>query len=1528
MLDIDAVERYEDNPPETGKTYVEITDGDYAAIKFEQGYEIRNASNDLVANIQPNKIHLANNSFKWVYEDQPEYNVIELLITDGLITPARIFLSLKPEELRAENFEEISPNLDWSTVYGGKSTNDPSGLIFYQQNAEVPEEEREEFYGIEGQQKYLSLFASGTNIGDAVKFNMPANAILLGDPTIKLETKSTTSLNYNSATGQQIYEDPEGQQVVSINHFNFNNDDHQDVALLTKDGRVRLLEGGATEPPYKDKGNLAFLVDGGVALESFDLEQDNYDDLLIATEEGRLAILHNDNELISRTDQKLNIGKKMYSLLKGDMDQDGHEDLVIHDSRGDIYIFYYDGEKGKFPENGKWIANYGFSLKLDANLNNDMDIRYSGMPEPAGPTQAGGIESNQTPLEEFEGGGEVPDAIALALMEQLTEIQEQGAEDPNAAAQGQDIPKLPWPEGDEIETYFAPIESIGSLNVSKKVSNKDRPGETNVDLEETLTYTIEINSSSNLNDVVIADTVPDSMAFQPSSVICVEGGCEAIKAQPNSIKVFFSGLNIVAGQKTVISYDTFIAHTPKSDVIVQRINEPNENLNPPSSIIDEYLDILVSPPYNNTGKLLYHYTTGPRSYEATESNNPEPPQSDDALSDFGALMQQMALFEGDFDEDNPPPQPQFGESLGAALDEATGNNDCFEDPNSVATCAEGALDDLGSAISDFSCIGGGCFPMPFNRAFLVPSTNFPLPAFAFPTTLPTPVGPMPAPAAFGAPSIIGAANIPGPITSQIRFYLSPTLTGGIGIAMCWGPYPVSPTVPPPVFPVPYPPPIGNCMVTALPVDDIFGGACSALRDEVFNPLMDLIASGVNKINSAVNDINNNPNIPANIEQGGPDQGAGGLEISLAVNLGNSQKFDPPAKGFSNTHIPTFDSIGGVLSSWFDRQVLEIKNKLLTLPTFTIFLPDFKTLFTLDITRTKKQFEAWKNTMAGSASATLDTIGDIGEQTSSPGTENQTIGQKIRGGLQDVKGSKALQYTDAVETQASVYNINALEGLYDVASTIPLVKLTEKPIQFDIPWLSAAEIQGWIMQAQDWVIYYEREYNRVKDKWEQLSCSGQVEETDSEGAPRSVGEQSAECVGRHLADAFGVNFDPVINSVKENIEVLQSYLQFPKQLIKFKQQLADYIRQVACYMDVIAQMMGGWMATIQQQMISWAELILTIVEIVKNIKDLFDLFTNFDANCDICTNERYANFGWWMLLGLVLPEIPIIQFPKIPDIVFDMSNMDAQLNIELPILNIRPKPIPLPPLPYIRLPDLPTISILLTLPPLPILPRLPELPDLPQLPPLPTIDLPTLPAPPKLPDVGQAFEAIIPIIEKILQVWCIMKKSFAPVPEMMLNDQITLLTNRPAYLIPLDLLKIQLPNIALFDIGFNELRIETIIYLGLRLNVATVPIEEAAETWNAWIQAIPDGWNQFYEDYLIGMEEIVQEKLDAAEAAMEGAAADFEAAFDEYVQGWLDKNVGDPLSEADKWARDREATWQEWADECMELMPVMRITSTP
>ena len=126
--------------------------------------------------------------------------------------------------------------------------------------------------------------------------------------------------------------------------------------------------------------------------------------------------------------------------------------------------------------------------------------------------------------------------------------------------------------------------------------------------------------------------------------------------------------------------------------------------------------------------------------------------------------------------------------------------------------------DIIGDINDFACMGGGCFPIPFNYTFMVPP-QMPFPIFAFPTTLPSPIGPLPF---IWPPLPIGMSSmIPGPIMSMLRIYLGISLTGGMGVALCWGPDQSQVVGIPPVMPIPYPPPIGNCIVQALPVDSIY-----------------------------------------------------------------------------------------------------------------------------------------------------------------------------------------------------------------------------------------------------------------------------------------------------------------------------------------------------------------------------------------------------------------------------------------------------------------------------------------------------------------------------------------------------------------------------------------------------------------------------------------------------------------------------------------------------------------------------------
>src|SRR5690606_25122120 len=111
---------------------------------------------------------------------------------------------------------------------------------------------------------------------------------------------------------------------------------------------------------------------------------------------------------------------------------------------------------------------------------------------------------------------------------------------------------------------------------------------------------------------------------------------------------------------------------------------------------------------------------------------------------------------------------------------------------------------------------------------------------------------------------------------------------------------------------------------------------------------------------------------------------------------------------SNIHLPSFDSITGVLSGWVDRQSLEISNKLLTLPSVTLHLPEVKGLVARDVEKMEAAAETWFGTMSKSAEKTGEALSKIDT-------------------LEVPKGEKRFDRYRAIENQAGLYNTNALQG---------------------------------------------------------------------------------------------------------------------------------------------------------------------------------------------------------------------------------------------------------------------------------------------------------------------------------------------------------------------------------------------------------------------------------------------------------------------------------------------------------------------
>ncbi|MCK5678642.1 MAG: hypothetical protein KAH72_09240 [Flavobacteriaceae bacterium] len=119
--------------------------------------------------------------------------------------------------------------------------------------------------------------------------------------------------------------------------------------------------------------------------------------------------------------------------------------------------------------------------------------------------------------------------------------------------------------------------------------------------------------------------------------------------------------------------------------------------------------------------------------------------------------------------------------------------------------------------------------------------------------------------------------------------------------------------------------------------------------------------------------------------------------------------------------------------------------------------------------------------------------------------------------------------------------------------------------------------------------------------------------------------------------------------------------------------------------------------------------------------------------------------------MIIPPIPVVQFPKWPDIVLDVHNIRLNLAVKLPYFKWNKKPIVLPPAPLLLLPDYKYI-----IPALEILPLL-EIPELPDIPNIPTIKLPDLPPPPSLPKLWSSIEVFLKILKLIVKSMCILKK---------------------------------------------------------------------------------------------------------------------------------------------------------------------------
>ena len=271
----------------------------------------------------------------------------------------------------------------------------------------------------------------------------------------------------------------------------------------------------------------------------------------------------------------------------------------------------------------------------------------------------------------------------------------------------------------------------------------------------------------------------------------------------------------------------------------------------------------------------------------------------------------------------------------------------------------------------------------------------------------------------------------------------------------------------------------------------------------------------------------------------------------------------------------------------------------------------------------------------------------------------------------------------------------------------------------------------------------------------------------------------------------------------------------------------YIAQILCNINTIQQITGGWLRDNGIRFRKWAELFVLIKAIAEGWDPLLQIFFDTSKNCGVCHNERHNLDDWILkLISMIIPSIPIINFPKWPDIVLDLSDVRLGISISMPNFDPRISPIRLPSLPTLSIGD---ISAILSLPPLYIIPAIPPLPDLPDLPSLPKVKLPDLPPPPKIPKLAGSIAGFLKIMKLISKMYCFMQNTFL-VPEWEVGDVIAKRTERQGTL-PFDFINLNLPQISLPSI--KEIRVSTHVNYNLKSDFITEFARSAVKPINAF-----------------------------------------------------------------------------------------------
>ncbi|MEI7510804.1 MAG: S-layer homology domain-containing protein [Candidatus Peregrinibacteria bacterium] len=657
---------------------------------------------------------------------------------------------------------------------------------------------------------------------------------------------------------------------------------------------------------------------------------------------------------------------------------------------------------------------------------------------------------------------------------------------------------------------------------------------------------------------------------------------------------------------------------------------------------------------------------------------------------------------------------------------------------------------------------------------------------------------------YGCIKHIGILFIPVPLPlgyplTQFRFYISPALTGGIGIVICKG------------IAGAYPIPVGGfCFTQAIP-PSLF---CS-----------DKNASSMG-------------------QQYSFGSGQRLFHVGLESNRTDSRatfnglnKFPLTTPSSNNTRV---NGSPGFFARWWNRQIEEVAS-IFTLPTITIYAPDvFKNLNNLGsfVINNDKKNEALKKIQDKWNSDIIPKSDTNTEKTTAVTAQNaqkeQSLLAQAASGINS--GIKSVYDTLEPIKQAGENigkKLSIMSDFSDLLESVPLLHIKRVPVNFNIPIIPRSELLSTIGTWENWSDDALAEMQSfVRDLTGNDQCASSITK-DSLGKNSTV---LSDCftakVGKDAITAHVLtDAQKYYSQVQQNIAALKSYLDIAQLLSDLDNRIAEYIYTVVCYVNAVTDLIGGWITRNKKIIEGYIKFYKTVKAILDGWKLIAEIGIDYAKYCKKCQAGNHDSLNIvWSLIGSVLPSPPIIKFPRLPDIVLDLSDINAGFTIPLPVLSFTPKEVRLPKLPNLALPRTPDINF--KFPDLPVLVPFTLGFEVPALPALTIPKLPDLPPPPKIPKILGSLTGLLKIAKTALTLYCIFRRGFFVFPEFTIKSTVEWLTERPSNPLSMDWLSKQSPDYQIPSIA--EIRVRSEVNLDFDLSETGIlkPFQAMAQEWNA------------------------------------------------------------------------------------------------